>query len=138
MLLAAILATLLFTAADPYAQNRDPNHGHIILGGSALDRARALAWHMRYGHQEDSNALAPAAPHEEDEKDGAADDGARVLIIRGGAAAISVLDSSGSVILTTGWSFTPPATPDGRVDMHFSLPLMESDVLTPEPPPRVS
>jgi hypothetical protein len=133
-----IVAIVTASAVDPRAAERDPDHGHIVVGGSALDRARALAWHIRYGHEESLTARVPAAAHEGDEKDGVEVGGTHVLSIGTGAAAVSVLDSSGSMILTTGWSFTPPATVRGRAARPSSVHVIESDQSVAEPPPRAS
>jgi hypothetical protein len=132
-----MLIMLVSSTTDPTAAGLDPDHGHIVVGGSALDRARALAWHIRYGHEEDVAARVPGVPHDGDEKDGAEDDGARVVSIHGGAA-VTVLDSFGSVILTMGWSFTPPAPPQGRAARPSSARAIQSDLLVPQPPPRAS
>ncbi len=137
VLLAAVMATLVSAAVDPTAPNRDPSHGHIILGGSALDRARALAWHMRYGYEEDLIAHAPGLPHQEDENENAKGAGARVLIIRG-AAGMTVLGSAGSAILALVWSFVPPQPLPGRAAAPSPMPAIESTLPVPEPPPRAS
>ncbi len=135
VLLAALMAALVSATVDPTAPNRDPSHGHIILGGSALDRARALAWHMRYGHEEDLIAHVPGLPHQEDENAEGA--GARVLIIRG-VGGVTVLGSAGSAILVLSWSLVPPLPAPERAAPPSSLPAIESTMLVPEPPPRAS
>ncbi len=137
LLVCAVVAMMIASEVDPSAPERDPSHGHIFLGGSALDRARALAWHLRYGHDENLIARPSTLPHQEDEDDGAESQGAHVLSIRG-AAGVTVLGSAGGAILALSWSLVPPRAAPGRAVAPFPLLVIESILLVPEPPPRAS
>jgi hypothetical protein len=139
LLMLALAAVVASSAVDPHAAERDPDHTHIVVGGTALDRARALEWHLKHGHDEHPLALPFAASSDEDEQGGNGSARAHVLSIRSGQAAdVMVLSLEGGVALSSNWLFVPPSPPEVHAPASVSVFVSEADPSVLEPPPRNS
>ncbi len=137
--LAVLACALLVPLLDPHATERDPLHGHLAVGGNAVERARALVSHLRSSTHEDScttgllRCADPCVLADGYEAD------ARVLSLRApSAAGASIYGLGGSVLLTAGVPVIPPAVPAARLGAPDAMSTAGMDLPVPEPPPRSS
>jgi hypothetical protein len=139
-----VLALFLASVLDPAAVDRDPEHTHVVVGGTPAEQARALAAHTQRAHA--SEMLHRRLPGEQTARDartpwaratGEESAGAIVLSVRSGEA------SASSVVGLTGGGLVATATGAFRVSpavapLEPARMLMSSGTTPsiPDPPPR--
>jgi hypothetical protein len=123
---------------------RDPYHGHVAIGGDAVQQARAVAEHTK------SAGAAHSAPVETTRDDhtasptpAAANDHCLVdtcvyAIRAARALGISIAGINGSATLARPWRLFIDPRPTARTaDLPMEIPL-EVALLVPTPPPRLT
>jgi hypothetical protein len=138
MLLWFLVAMVVTATSNPFGAQYDPSHDHIVLGGNALERARALAWHIRNGHGQVQAARTAAKAHVGDENDDVKVGRVRMLFIHSDATGVTVLGSTSGALLTALWSLIVPTSSGERAAVLFTDSASESEVLVPQPPPRAT
>ncbi len=119
----------------PQSVEWDPSHAHIVMGGDALERARALAAH-RAGL--DRHMPPAGVPHTDESYRVDTGNGPVVFSLRSANTAGTVLSIGGSMIATAGALALPAVLPAGRVSSQLWQPPQEIALPVPEPPPRPS
>jgi len=136
MLSLAVVGVFLTTAFAAGGGERDPLHDHIVIGGTAADRARALAAHL--------SGNTPGG------EGGTATFGETVETLAGRSAEVQVFvvttpGDSGPAVLSGGGAVgflaqapirlvTPPSKPAPSAPSPLGAP--QRDLSTSEPPPR--
>jgi hypothetical protein len=136
---ATIFLTSTASFLDPRAVERDPGHGHIVVGGSAPERLRALAEHLGRRHLVESGAGSGsfAAADDQTGATAGAEGAARVFSVQSDrAAGALVFGTGGAVLLASPWRLLIIGGPGGPVAPPLSLTYDSVHLPIPEPPPR--
>lgn len=130
------VAVSLLSALHPQLVERDPLHLHVVIGGTRIEQARALAAHFR-GSAADRPAPSQDKTHEFCSAGHAAV--ANVLSIRGGEpTGTRVFSVSGAIATGSAAALRPAVPPAIRFSMQPELPARILTPSVPDPPPRVS
>ncbi len=132
--LALLAVALVLPLLDPHALEGDPYHEHIVVGGSPVDQARALAAHLHHRsvplRHESSNRVVTgscASP---------STDNVQVVSVHSGSAAGSAVIGFPNTIAAAGHSGAPIPTLTSPVVVPSPLHTLEIILLVPDPPPR--
>ncbi|MDR7422124.1 MAG: hypothetical protein QN159_06620 [Armatimonadota bacterium] len=155
----AILGFVLVAAADPGAARRTPYHEHVVIGGTAAERARVLAAHTRamVGHPPlpdlhaghavpRGSGPAPAGGWPLGAEgpvvgglDGDGEARARVLVLRaGGPVGPAVFGAGGGAIMASSWPRLPAPRPLIGTVVPPWAPVHDTPPTALDPPPRAS
>lgn len=132
---AMFVAVTVLSPLHPQLLELDPLHGHMVIGGTRVDQARALAAHIK------GSADHPSAPSEQQADDPCTEDHsaeAHVLSIRGGGPIGSSVFSVSAVIAGDAPALLPAVLPVVRLIMRPELPARMFTPSVPDPPPRIS
>jgi hypothetical protein len=155
----AVVVLVLAAVADPDAARRTPYHEHVVVGGTAAERARALVAHARamvghppgtdvHGRHEVPGHVGPSPADGRSSAAGPsassgpeADDQARVrvLVLRaGGPAGPAVFGTGGGAVLVSASPrLLAPRPFVGTVAPPWA-PVPDAPPTTPDPPPRAA
>ncbi len=130
------VAVTLMSALHPQVLERNPLHLHVVVGGTSVEQARALAAHFR-GTAESPTARSSIRRAEACGEGHAAE--AHVLSIRAGDATSTSVSSVGALIAAGGAAAPLPAViPPARLTMLPDVPARVFTPSVPDPPPRAS
>ena len=139
----AVLVLLVAVSANVQPAEWDPTHMHIVVGGSDVDKAHALAAHlarMRL-HPETDGRAAPIAHTGHTDRSCAdpSDDHTKVLSIRAGeAVGLAVFGGGAALAGVESPAFAPPPEYGSQVLPLVPLAAPDPPLALPEPPPRAS
>lgn len=130
------VAVTLLSPLHPQLAERDPLHLHVVMGGTSVEQARALAAHLR-GSADSRPGVFQDRTHELCSESHVPE--AHVHCIRGGEpTSTSVFSMSGAVAAGGAAAFVPPAPQAVRLGMRPELPARIFTPSVPDPPPRLS
>lgn len=137
-----VIAFFAFSSMNLHPVESDPDHGHVVVGGSDADRAHALAVHlarMRLHPETDGDEHpAPRAGRTQTSCPIASTDEPDVISIHGEAASIASFGVSGAAVAAATPALLPPITLAGRLFASKAAVLLDPALPPPEPPPRAS
>ena len=141
---AAITILLLMFVASANVQPAewDPAHMHIVIGGSDLDNAHALAAHLaqtRLHPESDGREHPLAHPGHGDRSCSDPDNQTHVLSIRAGdALGIATFGGGDALAGSAVPAILPPVDRPDRVSLLAHVAIPDPQSALPEPPPRAS
>jgi hypothetical protein len=139
----AVIAVFVLSSAFPHSVEWDPAHGHVVIGGTARDQARALSAHLNQRDDHSSvepfaHAIEPPAPARGVCPVGVAGQ-VRVLSVRDGSSAdADVLGAPGTAIGPASPMLAPPILASAPLVLPTRVSVLEPALSLPEPPPRAS
>jgi hypothetical protein len=137
-----VIAFFAFSSMNLHPVESDPDHGHVVVGGSDADRAHALTVHlarMRLHPETDGDEHpAPHAGRAQTSCPIASTDEPDVISIHGEAASIASFGAGGAAVASATPALLPPNTPAGPLFASTAAGLPDSALPPPEPPPRAS
>jgi hypothetical protein len=130
---------------DPHAAERDPGHDHVVVGGTALEQARALSLHLREsrGMVDGPTKTLPRpsglqSHHRARIGEFDAPPAAKVFSVGQGNASASIVSRGRALLVTWAADATMVPFPPGAL-VPPSAVLPAGIVLSvSEPPPRAS
>jgi hypothetical protein len=146
-----VMVVLLSVVSDPTAAGREPSHGHVVIGNSVLEAARALRAHTH----EPAPAQPHACPHPiggtvtvapratdggSAATPGAVKGGDRAVVIstRGPITSATVWGLNTGAVLHSHWEINPAALSVAPVPEFSTVRWQAPDESQPTPPPKAS
>ncbi len=137
-----LVALFAFSSMNLHPVAADPDHEHVIVGGSDAARAHALAVHLArmklHPETDGDEHPAPRAASGQTSCPISSADEPDVISIHGETPSIASFSGGGAVVAAATPALLPPMTPAGRVHTFISAVLADPALPPPEPPPRAS
>jgi len=137
-----VVAFFAFSSMNLHPVAADPDHEHVVVGGSDAARAHALAVHLArmklHPETDGDEHPAPRAARSQTSCPSPSADEADVISIHGETPSIASFSRGGAVVAAATPAVLRPMTPAGRLRRFTSAVLPDPALPPPEPPPRAS